>query len=120
MSSDESNGNEKDSKKKSSENNSETESLNQAKILTPKKKTRDEKIDELITLGNSAIEVMMKATKAMEKSIELQEKSIENQKKSIENQDILIKYIYEAMKRQEKEEEEKKKKKKNRIKNKIF
>ena len=103
MSSEESNGNANDSKKKTSENNSETESLNQAKILTPKKKTRDEKIDELITLGNSAIEVMMKATKAMEKSIE-------NQKKSIENQDILIKYIYEAMKRKEKEEEEKKKK----------
>ena len=110
MPSDESNGNANDSKKKMSENNSETESLKQAKILTLKKKTRDEKIDELINLGNSAIEVMMKATKAMEKSIELQEKSIENQKKSIENQDILVKYIYETMKRQEKEEEERKKK----------
>ena len=97
MSSNYSNGNSNEnSGKKSNENNSENNTLNEAKILTPKKKTRDEKIDDLIELGYSAIEIMRRATEAMEKSNE--------------NQEIIVKYIYDVMKRQEKEEEEKKKK----------
>ena len=92
-----SNGNSNEnSGKKSNENNSENNTLNEAKILTHKKKTRDEKIDDLIELGYSAIEIMRRATEAMEKSNA--------------NQEIIVKYIYDVMKRQEKEEEEKKKK----------
>ena len=86
----------KNSDKKSNENNSGNNTLNQAKILTHKKKTRDEKIDELIDLGYSAIEIMKRATEAMEKSNA--------------NQEIIVKYIYNVMKRQEKEEKERKKK----------
>ena len=92
-----SNGNSNEnSGKKSNENNSENNTFNEAKILTSKKKTRDEKIDDLIELGYSAIEIMRRATEAMEKSNA--------------NQEIIVKYIYDVMKRQEKEEEEKKKK----------
>ena len=99
MPNNDSNGNSnKNSGKKSNENNSENNTLNEAKILAHKKKTRDEKIDDLIELGYSAIEIMRRATEAMEKSNA--------------NQEIIVKYIYDVMKRQEKEEEDKKRNKK--------
>ena len=95
MPNNDSNGNSNEnSGKKSNENNSENNTLNEAKILNPKKKTRDEKIDDLIELGYSANEIMRRSTEAMEKSNK--------------NQEIIVKYIYDVMKRQEKEEEEKK------------
>ena len=90
-----SNGNSKENyNRKPNENNLENDILNQPKILSPKTKTREEKIEDLITLGNSAIDAMKKATEAMEKSIK--------------NQEIMVKYIYNAVKKQEKEEENRK------------
>ena len=100
------NSNEK-SNGKLSDGNSENEILNQGKILSPKK-SLIEKIDELIDMEKSAIEAMKNATEAMAKSTSVMEKSTLAMEKSLKNQEIMVKYIYNAIIKQEEEAKKKK------------
>ncbi len=94
-------------------NNSENDSLNQAKILSPKTDDLEDKIEKLIKLETSAIKSMKDATEAIKNSTEEIQNSKEIMKKtnsimeqSLRNQEVMVNYIYNAIK---KEEEQKKK-----------
>ena len=89
------------------ESNPENDFNNQGTILSPKKNGLIEKIEELIELERFAIDGMKKSSEAIEKSTAAMEKSLKNQ-------EILVQYIYNAIKKQEEEakkhQEEKQKK----------
>ena len=71
-----------------SKRNSENDSLNQGKVLSPPKNSLIKKIDELINIQKLSFDAIQK---------------------SLKNQETMIKYIYDIIKKKEEKEEKKKK-----------